>query len=80
SEAYFELGSFEFDNEDYESAIEYYQKALKKDPDDQYRALLQFNLGEAFYIQNNYESAIEHFKKVEDYDPSLDVEYRTNIH
>ena len=43
---------------DYEKAIEYYQKSLKKSPED---PVLHFNLGDALYMDKKYKQAVAEF-------------------
>lgn len=58
-----------------DKAIEAYQNALEKNPNDKD---LLFNMGRIYFMQDNYEKAIESFKKVLEFDPN-DFDANLNI-
>lgn len=80
SEANLSLGLYAFENENYGQSIDYFERALKEKIDDEYKALLHYHLGEAYYIQKEYKSAVEQYKKVENFNPTVDVEFKSKLH
>lgn len=66
-----------YDKGKFEDALQYYQKALAKDPSS---ALVQYNLGTAQYKKNSYGESVEHLQKalLTD-DPQLQKKVRYNL-
>lgn len=79
AQAYYELGNLAFQDSSYYQAVDYFERALDEDIDEQYAAFLQFYLAESYFKQKQYAEAIPRYKKVEKFSPSLDVEYKTKF-
>lgn len=80
SEANLSLGLYAFENENYDQSIDYFERALKEKINDEYKALLLYHLGESYYIQKDYKNAVTQYKKVENFNPTVDVEFKSKLH
>lgn len=66
--AYFELGSFFYNEKKYDKVIEYLEKADQEKLSEGQKMELQFKLGYAYFSQKQFEKASEYFDRIKNKD------------
>lgn len=75
-QAYFERADEYFADEDYGSAVEYYEKVITLFPYSKYATLAELKTGEAYFLDERYPEALAHLEEFERRHPRHeDVEY-----
>ncbi|MCA9772209.1 MAG: outer membrane protein assembly factor BamD [Myxococcales bacterium] len=75
-QAYFERANDEFDDEDYDDAVEYYEQVITLFPYSKYATAAELRIGESYFLDEAYPEALLHLNEFEKRHPRhKDIEY-----
>lgn len=75
-QAYFERANEEFEDEDYDDAVEYYEQVITLFPYSKYATAAELRIGEAYFLDEAYPEALLHLNEFEKRHPRhKDIEY-----